>query len=206
MIDSERLLASATRLYGDTMDALWGEFLEVPEGNIEALDGGQTIDIGNREIAVEHTPGHAKHHVGYFDTSTGVAYVGDTLGVRINNRSYVMPATPPPDVDLEAWKVSTAKIRDWQPKLLCPTHYGPARPVAQHIDEHEQRLADWAAIVHADLRSGTIDDQIHAKRFAEHVHQEIVTALPGSEADVYLNEGFAADSWQGLARYFRTQT
>ncbi|HJO04725.1 MAG TPA: MBL fold metallo-hydrolase [Acidobacteriota bacterium] len=203
MIDPQRLLASAERLYGEVMDEMWGEFLGVPEANVEALDGGQTIELGGREMLVEHTPGHAKHHVGYFDTSTGVAYVGDTLGVRIDNRPHVLPATPPPDVDLEGWEESTAKIRAWKPTLLCLTHFGPARPVTQHIDEHERRLDEWAAIVRADLGSGMDDDEMHVARFCRHARREIESALLGSDAEVYLNEGLVGDSWRGLARYFR---
>ncbi len=202
MIDPTRLLASAERVYGDMMDELWGEFVGVAEANVESLDGGEIIDIGARKIVVEHTPGHAKHHVGYFDPSTGLAYVGDTLGIRIDNRPYVMPATPPADVDLAGWEESTAKIRAWNPTLLCLTHFGPARPVAPHIDEHARRLADWAAIVRADLQSDTDDDEGHVERFRRRVRNDLEAALAG-DVDVYLNEGGAGDSWRGLARYFR---
>ena len=202
MIDPARLLASAERLYGDMMDELWGEFVGVAEANVEALDGGETFDIGSREIAVEHTPGHAKHHVGYFDPATGLAYVGDTLGVRIDNRPFVMPATPPADVDLAGWEVSAAKIRAWKPTLLCLTHFGPARPAAAHIDEHELRLADWAAIVRDDVKSGTDSDEAHVARFRERARRDLEAAV-GSDAEMYLNEGGAGDSWRGLARYFR---
>ncbi len=202
MTDPTRLLASAERVYGDMMDELWGEFVGVTEANVEALDGGEAIHIGAREIVVEHTPGHAKHHVGYFDPSTGAAYVGDTLGIRIDNRPYVMPATPPADVDLAGWEDSAAKIRAWNPTLLCLTHFGPARPVAPHIDEHQRRLADWAAIVRADLQSDTDDDEGHVERFCRRVRVDLEATLAG-DVDVYLNEGGAGDSWRGLALYFR---
>lgn len=201
MIEPTRLLASAERLYGDRMDELWGEFVGVAEANVEVLDGGETIDIGARQIVVEHTPGHAKHHVGYFDPDTGLAFVGDTLGIRIDNRPYVMPATPPADVDLEGWETSAVKIRAWKPTLLCLTHFGAARPVGAHIDEHQRRLENWAAIVRDDLESDD-DDEAHVARFRERARCEIEAAL-GTTADAYLNEGGAGDSWRGLARYFR---
>ena len=100
MADPSRLLASATRLYGAEMDRLWGEFLAVPEANLRVLDGGEWLD----GFEVAHTPGHASHHVSYFDPSSRVAFVGDTAGIRRPGRDYVMPPTPPPDIDLEKWR------------------------------------------------------------------------------------------------------
>src|SRR4029079_1381817 len=41
MADPAKLLASATRLYGDDMDRLWGEFLPVPVASLRVLAGGE---------------------------------------------------------------------------------------------------------------------------------------------------------------------
>src|ERR671936_1655007 len=43
IVDPERLVASATRLYGDDMKRLWGEVVAVPEANLRVLRGGETI-------------------------------------------------------------------------------------------------------------------------------------------------------------------
>ncbi len=86
MVDPAKLLASARRLYGDRMDALWGEFEPVPAGNITALRGGEQVEAGGRRLEVAYTPGHASHHVSYFDASSGVAFVGDTAGVLYRRR------------------------------------------------------------------------------------------------------------------------
>jgi glyoxylase-like metal-dependent hydrolase (beta-lactamase superfamily II) len=83
LADPSRLLASAERIYGDSMGPLWGRVVPVPERNIHALEGGETIEVAGRKLAVEYTPGHASHHVVYFDDSDGTAYVGDVAGVRI---------------------------------------------------------------------------------------------------------------------------
>ena len=80
MIDPEKLLASATRLYGDQMDTLWGAFLPVPADRIEVLKGGERLEAAGRSLRVAYTPGHAKHHVSYLDEQSGMAYVGDTGG------------------------------------------------------------------------------------------------------------------------------
>jgi glyoxylase-like metal-dependent hydrolase (beta-lactamase superfamily II) len=104
-----KLLASAGRLYGDQMDQLWGEVRPVPAASIVPLDGGERLDIAGRTWDVAYTPGHASHHVSYFDADSGVAFVGDTAGIRMPG-SVVIPPTPPPDIDLERWRDSLAAI------------------------------------------------------------------------------------------------
>jgi glyoxylase-like metal-dependent hydrolase (beta-lactamase superfamily II) len=201
MISPGRLLASAERLYGDRMQQLWGEFLAVPEDRIRQLEGGESLRIGGRELAVAYTPGHAVHHVSYYDDDSGVAFVGDTCGIRISNGPYVLPVTPPPDIDLEAWERSIATIRGWEPDILCPTHFGPARPVTQHLNEHERRLRRWAQQVSDDLDAGRDADQA-ARRFADEAAAEITAALSG-DTPLYLRGGGVTDSWHGLARYWK---
>src|SRR5207253_7329932 len=136
MIDPSKLLASAGRLYAQDMDRLWGDVRPVPSGRVRAVEGGETVAMSGRELKVEYTPGHASHHVSYFDTSSRVAFVGDTAGIRrpstvlraprapVEGRgagTYVMPPMPPPDIDLEAWRQSERTILAWDPDTLFLT-------------------------------------------------------------------------------------
>src|SRR3954453_659407 len=122
MADPERLVRSATRLYGeDGMRELWGEVVPVPEGNLHVLEGGETV-LG--DYRVEYTPGHASHHVSYLHEPTGTALVGDVAGVRIAPSDLVLAPTPPPDGDVEAWERSIELVRGWEPARLALTHFG----------------------------------------------------------------------------------
>jgi glyoxylase-like metal-dependent hydrolase (beta-lactamase superfamily II) len=138
LADPSKLLASAERLYGDRMDHLWGEFAPVPEERIVALAGGERIEGGFR---VEYTPGHASHHVSYLDEVTGEAFVGDVCGVRLPPHEYVIPPTPPPDIDVEAWMRSLDIVASWAPRALCLTHFGRFEDVPDHIDRLRAELA-----------------------------------------------------------------
>src|SRR4029079_18659824 len=129
----ERLLASAGRLYGQDMDRLWGEVKPVPGERMKAVEGGERLMVAGREMRVAYTPGHASHHVSYFDTVSRVAFVGDTAGIRRESGTYVMPPTPPPVIDLEAWRVSEQKILAWDPDTLFLTHFGPYQGARQHF-------------------------------------------------------------------------
>src|SRR5919106_1492946 len=109
LVDPSKLLDSATRLYGDDMDRLWGKVLPVPASSITVLRGGEQVNVAGRDFEIAYTPGHAAHHVSYFNASSGVAFVGDTAGVAIDG-SYVLAPTPPPDIDIELWTASARQI------------------------------------------------------------------------------------------------
>ena len=127
VVDPSKLLASATRLYGARMDELWGEVAPVPAERVSVLEGGERLAFGGRPIDVAYTPGHAWHHVSYYVPDAGVAFVGDTAGLRTPRFPWVLPVTPPPDFDLEAWLVSITRILQWDPAEIV-ARSGPAVP------------------------------------------------------------------------------
>ncbi|MBI1749453.1 MAG: MBL fold metallo-hydrolase [Acidobacteria bacterium] len=202
MAQPDKLLASAQRLYGEEMDRLWGEFRAVPAENLNILKGGERIRAGGRAIEVEYTPGHASHHVTYFDSSNGLAFVGDTAGIRISNRKYIVPPTPPPDIDLETWGKSLDRILSRKPSKLFLTHFSTAEPVEVHLAELRERLARWAEMVRETL-SGGADDAGRASQFAQNVLTEMRGQLSEQDATRYAKGAGLDLCWAGLARYWR---
>ena len=202
LADPGKLLASATRLYGQDMDRLWGEFLPVPADRLRVLTGEERITVAGRELEVAYTPGHASHHVSYFEPSSRIAFVGDTAGIRRGSGVYVMPATPPPDVDLERWRESEARILRWEPDTLFLTHFGPFHGARQHFQQLMDRIADWNRIVRRLLADESLNADEKQARFVEEATQELRRAVGVSEAEQYSRAGSLAYSWQGLARYW----
>ena len=203
MISPGKLLASATRLYGPDMERLWGEFLPVPADRVRALKGGERVLAGGRELEVAYTPGHASHHVSYFDPASRIAFVGDTAGIRRGAGAYVMPPAPPPDIDLEAWRASAAKILAWDPDTLFLTHFGPFRGVRVHFQELMERLNDWSGLVRRLLSDTTLSDEQRQERFVVATLGEVRRTVGEEEAHQYSRAGRLDYSWQGLARYWR---
>jgi glyoxylase-like metal-dependent hydrolase (beta-lactamase superfamily II) len=201
MVDPTKLLASATRLYGANMDRFWGTFLPVPAGRLRALTGGERLDVAGRTLAVAYTPGHATHHVSFFDMTDGRAYVGDTGGIRIS-KGYIKAPTAPPDIDLEAWERSLRRIETWRPTSLLLTHFGWVADPAEHLRQFRTVLARTAALVRASLdRDGTDAERI--RMFSAEMRAEAQRLL--SPDDAKATEAAAAfdQLWLGLARYFR---
>lgn len=206
MIDPSRLLHSAGRIYGDQMDALWGTMQPVPEDRVTTVDEGDTLQFGELRLDVLYTPGHASHHVSYVDGSRNVLFSGDVAGVRIPPSSLVWPPTPPPDIDVELWHRSVAKLRELNPDCLLLTHYGPVDDVTEHLNQLDSRLDRWTALV-TDLQQQNLERDEMIDRLSDDAESEMVAA--GEDVDVQGTVsnvtpfGMAID---GMTRYLRKRS
>lgn len=201
LIDPVRLLASAARLWGDRMEALWGAFQPVPKSQLTALAGGERLDIGGHFLSVAYTPGHARHHVSFLDERNGVAYVGDTAGVRVAG-DYTFAPTPAPDIDVEAWQHSLDAIEAWQPVTLFLTHFGPVSPARAHLARLRAALTAQARMVR-ELLAGGGSDAEKIRVFVDAMRTAVRREL--SDADARATELAAPfeQLWYGLERYWR---
>jgi glyoxylase-like metal-dependent hydrolase (beta-lactamase superfamily II) len=156
LVDPTRLEKSARRLYGDTFDSLWGELAPVPEENVHPVDG--------RVLGLESfpAPGHASHHVCYLDPD-GTLYAGDAGGVRVFPGRSVLPPTPPPEADVEAWERTLDEIGRRAPERLAISHFGVAEDVGRHLTELRLTLEDWAESV----EGGATEEEFVAYALAE---------------------------------------
>jgi glyoxylase-like metal-dependent hydrolase (beta-lactamase superfamily II) len=170
LVDPERLVASAARLYGgeDGLRRLWGEVIPVPEDNLRVLSGGETV-LG---FKVEYTPGHASHHVCYLHEETATAFVGDMAGVRVPPAALTLAPTPPPDLDVGAWDRAIDVIAGWEPQTLALTHFGAA-------DDPPTQLAAVHEALHHQVRLAAHHD---LEGFRAAMHRHVVERAP--EADV----------------------
>jgi glyoxylase-like metal-dependent hydrolase (beta-lactamase superfamily II) len=191
MADPERLIASATRLYGDRMELLWGRFEPVPSERIEVLHGGERLRFGDDGFEVAYTPGHAQHHVSYLHDG-GTAFTGDVAGVRIAPGTPAFPPTPPPDIDLDAWRDSLALISAWRPDRLGITHFGPIEEPGVHIAELTARLERWAELARAHDREAWLSA----------VKEELRGATSAADLEAVQQAAPVDQSYAGLRRYW----
>lgn len=189
LIDPQRLIESARRLYGEDMDRLWGEMLPVPATQLTILRGGESLLDGAFEVA--YTPGHASHHVSYLHD--GTAFVGDVAGVRITAETLTIPPTPPPDIDVEAWHESIELISGWAPERLAMTHFGAGEDVGAQLDEVGRRLDAWAELARtADMET-----------FIDTVRREVQASSGPELAALYAQAAPPEQLYAGLDRYWR---
>ena len=202
MVDPTRLLASAGRLYGGDLQMLYGECRPVPESNLKPLQGGERIRIGQGELEVFYTPGHASHHVTYWDRASRTAFVGDTAGIRVQGDAFLLPAAPPPDIDVEIWHQSLDTIASLGLERIFLTHFGFIEDPVEHIRVYKARLAEWSALTRKLLGSGMETTEAE-KAFVDAIAAEIKSRLPMDAADHYIFNGGLRLSWLGLMRHVR---
>lgn len=202
MADPSKLVSSAQRLYGADMERLWGEIAPVPGARIRSLGGGEIVDVGGRRLRVADTPGHASHHVCYFDEGTGIAFTGDTAGIRIGHLEYVLPPTPPPDIDLEAWGASLDIIRGWRPSGLFITHFGLKTDVDAHLDLLTEELAVWHGLS-AGIVAGGDTEPSQQRAFIESATRRVAERVGENAAATYAATISYEHCWLGLARYWK---
>jgi glyoxylase-like metal-dependent hydrolase (beta-lactamase superfamily II) len=155
---------------------------------------------------VAYTPGHASHHVSYFDPASGVAFVGDTAGIRRGSGTYVMPPTPPPDIDIEAWHESEKTILAWEPDTLFLTHFGPFQGARLHLRGMFGNMSDWSRSVRRLIADASRSEEERQAMFVDEAYAEIRRQVGEADAENYTKAGGLNYSWQGLARYWRKRT
>jgi glyoxylase-like metal-dependent hydrolase (beta-lactamase superfamily II) len=202
LVDPSKLVASATRVYGDRMERLWGEFAPVPQGRVRVVADGDVLMFGDAAFDVAETGGHASHHLCFRDRRSGIVFAGDTGGIRLGPSPYVLPPTPPPDIDVPAWYASVAKIRAWAPAGIFITHYGIHRDAGVHLDALEQELEVWVRLAGALLK-GEGEESTRVSQFVAGVRARIEAAATPSEAARYREWIPLEDCWAGLARHLR---
>lgn len=160
--DPSKLIASAQRIYGERMQQLWGEIEPVPEEQLKVLEGNEILNVAGRRLEVHYTPGHAIHHIIFFDAHSGELFAGDVAGVRLQNIDFVRPPTPPPDLDLEAWSASLDLLKRLRPDVFYISHYGAVGDIIPHISALRERLYGWGDFVLKAMNEGKTEEEIIA--------------------------------------------
>ncbi|WP_436759937.1 MBL fold metallo-hydrolase [Streptosporangium sp. V21-05] len=181
LADPSRLMASARTVWGDKLDALFGELSPTEASRIRALGDTDTIDLGNgRTLNSHYSPGHARHHVGLIDSGTGDLYVGDAAGVYLPETGDLRPATPPPDFDLRTALDSIALFKALGPQRLLFSHYGPVADVEEILGRSAEELRVWVDMTRQTRTEGM--DLDHAAAMVRERTRDRYAALNADEA------------------------
>lgn len=205
LIDPTRLVSSAGRLYGDKMDELWGEVAPVPAARIVPLSDGETVEAGGHVLSALFTPGHASHHVAYWDPELGIAFTGDVGGVRMPGSSYALPPAPPPDLAPDDWAASTERLRQAGPRRLYLTHGGPFDDAAEHLEGLMPNLAEVGAICLAAMRAGA-DDAAVTALIQEHTERRIGGSALAADPGIVHRYEWASPSFLSALGFRRLLT
>lgn len=167
LADPARLIASAATVYGGLLDSLYGRLRPTDPARVKALEDGEAITVGpGRSLVAVHSPGHAKHHMAFHDSESGVLFAGDAVGVRLPDAGVLWPATPPTDFDLAQALDSLERFAARSPSAVALAHYGvlPGHPT-EALAEAAEVLRGWAGLARAAWQAGEDVEEALARRY-----------------------------------------
>jgi glyoxylase-like metal-dependent hydrolase (beta-lactamase superfamily II) len=202
MVDPTRLVASARRAWGEAAsDQLWGPIPPVPANRIVALRGGERFELDHGELQVLATPGHARHHLAFFDTAIRGVFTGDGAGVRLENSAHLRPAVPPPDLDLDQLFSSLEAMRRTEPRLVLFSHFGPSPDGASDLRRYRTIVEQWRDVALAAARERAEAEFVTSK-LREYDETGATGAKPTEGESIISSYRLAA---MGFLRYFETR-
>ncbi len=180
LIDPSKLIESATRIFGDDMQKLWGRVAPVPPGRLRILQDNDVVRVAPFDIRAVETPGHASHHhVYHWDDNV---FGGDVAGVRLGGGPPIPPFVPP-ELHIESWHESIAKIRALNPRRLYLPHFGLVDgAVSNYLDALDERVHDWSAWLGDKIRvlrrnaakeDAGVGEQELIRAFAQYEHNDL---------------------------------
>jgi glyoxylase-like metal-dependent hydrolase (beta-lactamase superfamily II) len=203
LLDTSKVVASATRIYGKRMKLLWGEIESTPQERLTTIEGGDILHIAGRRLEVHYTPGHAAHHVIFFDAHSGELFAGDVAGVRLQDIDYVRPPTPPPDIDLEAWSDSIKLVKSLRPDVLYIAHFGAIKNINDHFDRLRTKLYEWGEFILVAMRDGKNEPEIVAM-LTDQMNSELLRLTSNTQIiERYEIASNYQMTVQGIMRYWR---
>ena len=204
LIDPEKLLTSAGRIYGDAMQTLWGDFLPVPEDRLVIHQDNESFEVEGLQFRPIDVPGHAYHHFAYI--CQGVCFSGDVGGIRLAGAAHIRLPMPPPELNISLWQQSAHRLQEEAKKgafsKIAPTHFGIFDDAAWHLQAVVQSLDEVQAWMETVMPSEPGVDELNRLFLAWTDEQSQLSGLPPATLQQY---EIANPSWmsaQGIYRYW----
>lgn len=201
LINPEKLIASATRIYGERMDQLWGEILPVDPNQIKVPNDAEEIVIGNLRFLPVNTPGHAEHHFSY--VFEDVCFCGDVGGVRIPGYVYLRAPMPPPELHFGRWRESIARLKSLNFKRIAPTHFGIFDDADWQLDEMDKTLTEVERWLEGVMRREPSLEELREEFTIWMQEQAQAKNLSADVIEAYSLANPVSMSADGLLRYWK---
>jgi glyoxylase-like metal-dependent hydrolase (beta-lactamase superfamily II) len=168
MVDPSRLWAATEEVYGrDNARALYGEIVPVAAERVIETRDGQVITLGQRELALYDSPGHAKHHIFIHDRAANGIFTGDTFGISyremdVAGRPFVFPSSTPSQFDPAALRASVARVLSLDPEAVYLTHFSRIAPPRELAADMLRRLDEFVRFTREAAGSQDVESATRA--------------------------------------------
>lgn len=208
LIDPSKLLASATRIYGEDMDRLWGRIIAIPAEQVRPVHDGDVLNFGDVQITAIETPGHARHHHAFrMETQRGpVCFAGDAVAEIVPDvpaKRYVSLPTPPPEFDREQWLASIERLRRERFAALYLTHFGRVKSVDEHLDAVAAAIESHSEFIHNAMRDEADESAVRAAYTIWVRQQALDAGVTPAMAAHFVSDNLMSMNVTGIMRYWR---
>lgn len=163
LVNPARLIEATQKAFGLDFEKYFGPILPVPEPQIWAVDDRETISLGERDLEIIHSPGHAPHHVSIYDTKTRGLFCGEALGCYLPADDVLELAIAPPIFELDLALDSIARLRELDPAQLFFSQWGVSDEVPRLFALAEEYIRSWGDIILDAMKAGDTEDEIIRK-------------------------------------------
>jgi glyoxylase-like metal-dependent hydrolase (beta-lactamase superfamily II) len=91
--------------------------------DVKALNEGDVVELGKANLHIYEVPGHHQDHIAILDGTTKNMFVGDSIGYKIGDNTFLPPFMPP-FWDMELFRETINRYRQVDYESLCLAHFG----------------------------------------------------------------------------------
>jgi glyoxylase-like metal-dependent hydrolase (beta-lactamase superfamily II) len=152
MTEPEKLIAGSKAVYGEErFNKLYGALRPIPAERMRITQDGLRLQLGQRELEIIHTPGHAMHHYAVVDAAHASIFPGDTFGVSYRELdsvrgAFILPATTPTQFDPEQHIASIDRMAAYRPESMYLMHFSRVTHIARLASDLKDRIRELVDI------------------------------------------------------------
>lgn len=208
MIDPTQLVAASKQVYGEqTFNRLYGEIPPIEADRVIDAEHNSSFHLGDRELQIVHTPGHAYHHFCVIDSYSAGIFTGDTFGLSYpdllyQGQRFVIPTTTPTHFNPEALFASIDLLMSFAPRQMYLTHFNKLDDPARVVDQYKGLISKFVDLTERVKPADDAGLERLMQRMGDLLQQQFALA------DATINGQLANDirlNSQGLAYWYRKQ-
>ncbi len=189
-----RLIDNTQRVHGDDFETRSGAVLPVPQSRLRAVEDGEVVLLGRRELQIIHAPGHAPHHLAILDRSQQGLFCGEALGLP----PHLLPSAAPFSFDEGDYLSTIESLRRLGPRVLFFSHGGADSEIQAAFSRAEENARYYSQMVLDALRQGESGSDITLRFVADVRRRYGVCYNPGT-AQMFANAYLMHYRKKGLA-------
>lgn len=178
LINPERLVKSATEVFGKEVVESYGLPLPVEQSRIKVVGEEMQLSLGEKTLVIMHAPGHAPHQVSVMIEGRSTLLTADSVGIIYPDVKAMIPTTPPPSFDPETLISTLKKLDQNSPKLLLMPHFGVRSDAENVFEKTEEKVTQWVEKVRKMKNKGYNLEQIQNEMERNVMEEARLASLP----------------------------